>query len=266
MQRLFRFTHINKRFFSSSPAATPDTLSKFMRANQLLASNNEPRTMLQLMKEAAEEGNSDAQVTLAHLLLNGHAPASLAPDANEAFKWTLRSGESGNIGAQCRLAVMCASGVGTQPSETSAFEWTRRAAENTANSPEAMAALGVLYYQGRGVTQNLSEAFVWTKKAADAGLLEAQSLVGDMFYHGLGTDVDMPKAFEYTKLAANQGHVFSQLKISSMYLMGDGVKSDVDLAKEWAKKATGEEIDFVNPGQWLHDQMEKLMEAEVEGR
>ncbi|KAJ3061108.1 hypothetical protein HDU98_002989 [Podochytrium sp. JEL0797] len=191
---------------------------------------------------------------------------STAPAAKTSpqFARLVALANSGNVGAQCEIALLYSIGselYGVAADASKAYEWNRKAAE--AGSPEAEAALGMLLYQGQGCEQNAEEAFRWTLRAADKGLADAQSIVGDMFFHGLGTDVEMKKAFYYTKQAALQEHKFSQLKLASMYLMGDGVPNDVDEAKEWAKKATGEEIDFVNPGQWLHEKMTKMMEEEA---
>ncbi|KAI9350094.1 hypothetical protein BDR26DRAFT_851847 [Obelidium mucronatum] len=180
------------------------------------------------------------------------------------FQRLLAQAANGNIGAQCEVALLYSVGskeFGVVPDAVSAFEWNKKAAES--GSIEAQAALGMLYYQGHGCTQDMTSAYEWTLKAADQGLVDAQSIVGDMLHHGLGVEVDKKKAFYYTKQAALQEHKFSQIKLASMYLMGDGVQSDVDEAKSWARKATGEEIDFVNPGQWLHDKMQQMMDEEA---
>ncbi|KAJ3024708.1 UNVERIFIED_CONTAM: hypothetical protein HDU68_007866 [Siphonaria sp. JEL0065] len=192
--------------------------------------------------------------------------SSSSQPLNPQFASLLAQATTGNVPAQCQVALLYSTGseaFGVQPDAPKAFAWNKKAAES--GNAEAQAALGMLLYQGHGCTQDMNEAFEWTLKAADQGLSDAQSIVGDMLFHGLGVDVDKKKAFYYTKEAALQEHKFSQIKLASMYLMGDGVQSDVDEAKSWALKATGEEIDFVNPGQWLHDKMGQLLEEEAAG-
>ncbi|KAJ3293285.1 hypothetical protein HDU79_000462 [Rhizoclosmatium sp. JEL0117] len=183
---------------------------------------------------------------------------------NPNFTRLVALARSGNVAAQCQVALLYSTGspvFNVKADPIKAFEWNQKAADS--GSPEAQAALGMLLYQGHGCTQDMPKAFEWTLKAADQNLADAQSIVGDMLFHGLGTEVDLKKAFYYTKQAALQDHKFSQLKLASMYLMGDGTQSNIDEAKDWAKKATGEEIDFVNPGQWLHEQMAKMVEEEA---
>ncbi|KAJ3110063.1 hypothetical protein HK100_003167 [Physocladia obscura] len=180
--------------------------------------------------------------------------------------------EMGNFEAQCRLALLYAAPPSDADSESvqnfeRAFYWNSRAVNDHTNpSPEAIAALGLARFSGKGCEADSAAAFVLLSRAADLGLVDAQAIVSDMLFHGLGVDIDLKRAFYYSKLAADQNHKLSILKLASMYLMGDGVMPDVDQAKIYARNATGEEIDFVNPGQWLHDKMDQLMDEEVNAK
>lgn len=103
-----------------------------------------------MLRQAAENGNSDAQFCLGQRQLS-HYHEGAARDA-EALKWLRLSAGQGNARAQARL--------------------------------------GLVYFTGRLMPQDFAEAARWYRRAADAGDRNGEQHLAQMYREGKGVPVD----------------------------------------------------------------------------
>jgi FOG: TPR repeat, SEL1 subfamily len=132
---------------------------------------------VKLYREAAEQGDVDAQMKLGSLYFEGEG---VAKDQSEAVKWFRKAAEQGLAAAQYNLGVCYYNGFGVTKDQSEAVKWVRKAAEQ--GHAAAQYNLGVSYANGDGVTKDQSEAVKWFRKAAEQGHAAAQEAlvkVGD---------------------------------------------------------------------------------------
>lgn len=76
-------------------------------------------------RQAAEQGYTDAQLSLAMMLANEQ---SVKADSSEAYQWFQRAAEAGNASAQFNLGTYMAHGIGMAKDLPSAAYWLSLAA------------------------------------------------------------------------------------------------------------------------------------------
>jgi TPR repeat protein len=189
-----------------------------------------PEEVAQL-KAKAEEGNPDAQVSLARAYEVGNG---VPKSDQQAVKWYRAAAEQGNAKAQNSLALMYRSGRGVNQDKAEAVSWYRKAARQ--KDPSAMFNLGTAYYNGDGVGVDDVAAFAWFLLAQDFGsgpavdaikrmTEEARSLqtnafekIGDMYQKG----DDLPKSYNdavnWYRKAAENGEAGVQVKLANLLL------------------------------------------------
>lgn len=127
-------------------------------------------------REAATQGNAEAQYRLAVLYVQGRGVARSALDAE---MWMRKAAEQNHPAAQTGLGYMYLLGLGVARDDEMALHWYRKAAD--LGDGAAQYGLGVLYAQGRGVDMDQAEALKWYRKAAEQGnarALEALKRLG----------------------------------------------------------------------------------------
>jgi TPR repeat protein len=125
---------------------------------------NAPLAQIQdidLLKEAAEQGDAYAQGLLGTMYENGRG---VPQDYQEAAKWYRKAAEQGNAGAQSMLGWMYEGGKGVPRDYREAAMWFRKAAEQ--GLAPAQFSLGTMYYLGDGVPQDYVQAHMWCNLAA----------------------------------------------------------------------------------------------------
>jgi uncharacterized protein len=110
---------------------------------------------------SAEDGNSDAQISVGAMYANGEG---VEQNYDEAIKWFRLSAEQGNDTAQNRLASMYDDGIGVAQNFEEAANWYRRSAEQ--GNIGAQINLAAMYAKGIGVRQDLVLAHMWLSVAA----------------------------------------------------------------------------------------------------
>ena len=141
------------------------------------------------IREAAERGDSDAQVRLAIWYEMGHVGWELSDRdrATESAKWYRKAAEQGDSNAQHDLAEMYETGRGV-PKDlvTEAMKWYRKAAE-----------------QGHGNAQWEVELFLkraqrakHAREAAEQGHVRAQRDLAEMYKDGRGVPQDLTEGHE----------------------------------------------------------------------
>ena len=123
------------------------------------------------LREAAEQGDAEAQVMLAETYSNEFG----IQNAKEAVKWARKAAEQGNAEAQFGLGVAYSYGEGVAQDYDEAAKWFRKAADQ-----EHMLAqfnLALCYGRGEGVAENHEEGVKWLRKAAAQGHDDATDLL-----------------------------------------------------------------------------------------
>ena len=190
-------------------------------------------------RAAAEQGDIDAQLSLANALL--YVPN--ADDIAEGITWMRKVAE--HDGSQGRYAqdvlgaiyggnpLWAIASTATSlklmpaPDYHEALKWYRRRADS--GSGEAMVLIGELYERGTPATpQDFGEAFQWYTKAGEAGLFP----LAEMHFHGRGVTQDYVEAARlYRKIGG--GGPRTMLRLAWLYENGKGVPEDLAEAHKW---------------------------------
>lgn len=190
-------------------------------------------------KKAAEQGNTEAQLDLGVMYMNG-----LGVDKNidKFIEWYSKAGEQGNTIAQGVLGRYYFYGNVVDTDYKKAAYWYKKLIEqedaaNEFDLNEIGYNLGWIYYKGKGVKKDYKKAAHWYKKAAEQGNARAQLILGLMYSMGRGVEQNHKEAVNWYKKAAKQESVKAQLLLGSMYYNGEGVEQDYAKAARWCKMA-----------------------------
>jgi TPR repeat protein len=152
------------------------------------------------LKEAAEKGNGEAQVSFALVWDEGICVPKIV---SEAALWYRKAAEQNIAIAQCKLGHMYAVGRGVAIDPSEAAKWYRKAAEQ--NNAFAQCELGMMFYLGKGVTRDRVEALKLFTKAAEQNDAMAQCNLGFMYKEGQGVAKDLVEAYKWYYLATQSG-------------------------------------------------------------
>ena len=189
-------------------------------------------------RKAAEGGSAEADVALGDFYCSGFTAAKPVHWDKAAAVWKEQA-EKGSIDAQLKIGNTCyRNGFGVPRDGAKAIYWLEKAAaQNHANSPIAMWALGRMYSGDRDIPRDDAKAFYWTEKSA---------LLGHAW-----TDV------------------WVELKLAQMYESGQGTKRDLKKAQEWAQKAAArgnkEAKDLLAKLESIPDTVSESFEIDVAG-
>lgn len=221
-------------------------------------------TILQLLREAADQGHAAAHNTIGHMYAHGYG---VAKDGKRAIQWYLKSADLGHEIAMFNVGVAYEIGNGVPQNYNEALVWWRKAADK--GMAEAYYNIGVFYLEGKGVTVDYKEAMRWLRLAAE--LPNAQQNIGLMYMEGYGVAKDREEALRWLHLAADQdsasakyniglihleqnpreampwfrkaadqGISDAQHNLGIMYLTGDGGMRSLKEARRWFQKAAAQ--------------------------
>lgn len=139
-------------------------INGFHTNKQSLTQDNEE---VKKYRQAAEQGNANAQYSLGNCYYNGQG---VPKDYEEAVKWYRKAAEQGYDVAQFNLGNCYYNGQGVTQNYQEAVKWYRKAAEQ--GNIDAQNDLGFCYEYGIGVAQDDEEAEKWHRKAVDQLLKE----------------------------------------------------------------------------------------------
>ena len=142
----------------------------------------ETRDILQSLKDAAEQGDAEAQYTLG--MCFQHAAGYYAEEGHTAYL----TGGGIAFGADTRKVLA----------------WFEKSAEQ--GYVDAQIAIAMCYAQGTGVSQDDVEAAKWMRKAADQEHAVAQRLLASYYYGGIGVPRNISKSVGLLRKAEAQGH------------------------------------------------------------
>jgi TPR repeat protein len=121
-----------------------------------------------LLKQAADQGHSDAIMFLAHLHYAGEA---VERDLDAARNYYIQAAELGNPFARRGYARFLLDRDAAQPGDPRAVEWLESLAKE--DDAESMILLGNLAARGVGTTPSTRSAIRWFKRAIDVAPLDA---------------------------------------------------------------------------------------------
>jgi S1-C subfamily serine protease len=192
-------------------------------------------------KKKAENGDAEAQLTLATLYGDGK---EITRDEAEARKWLLTASENGNAKAQGALGVFLRDGVhGFSKDPTKAVDWLRKAADK--GNLTAMEELGLTYDRGDGVPRDSQQAVKWFRTAAEAGFAPAQLSLAACYLFGDGVPKDLLLTYMWANLAAAQGseqRLVAQKLLTACegHMTADEIAEAQRLSREFRPRAPGE--------------------------
>lgn len=104
-------------------------------------------------------------------------------------------------------------------------------------TPQEQFQMGLRYAEGNGVPKSETEAFRWWRRAADQGNADAQNMMGNCCYNGYGVERNYSYAVGWYRLAAEQGHAEAMYHLGVCYYYGYGVTRNTTEALNWYRRA-----------------------------
>lgn len=205
----------------------------------------------EILKPLAEEGNSQAQVTLGIMYDYGHG---VKRDPAEALKWYIKAAEQGIPVVQHDVGVKYFQGAGVERDYLEASKWWELSAN--AGLADSQFNLGLLYYRGLGVEKNNERAAELFRQAAEQGNGHAQYSLAVMYAFGQGMKKDYEQAYKWFSESANQNVAQAQYNLGIFYENGYGVERDMTTARQWYERAAD---------QGLAEAKNKLAELDTAG-
>lgn len=199
---------------------------------------------LKILKPLAEEGNSQAQITLGLMYDYGHG---VKKDAAESIKWYLMAAEQGVPLVQHDIGVKYFQGQGVEQNYNEAAKWWEMSAN--AGIADSQFNLGLMYYRGIGIPKDYVKAGKLFDAAAEQGHGNAQYSLAVMYAFGQSREKNYATALKWFNKAAEQNVAQAQFNLGVFYENGYGVGKDINKAKEWYQLAAD---------QGLQEAVEKL--------
>jgi TPR repeat protein len=187
---------------------------------------------LPLYQGLAEQGNTEAQISLGSMYENGQG---VTQDYTQTISWYRKAADQGSSLGQFNLGIMYGTGRGVALNYVQAAYWYRKAADQ--GIVDAQYNLGWMYSTGRGVAEDYNQAVYWYRKAAEQGDANAQFRLGVMYEYGRGVAKDEVQAVVWYRKAAEQGNAEAQYNLGVMYVNGQGVAQNYNQAVIWFRKA-----------------------------
>ena len=136
-------------------------------------------------KRDAEQGDAEAQYTLAICYLNGYG---VEKDLEKHIYWLRLSAEQENVDAMWRMFLSYARGIGVEKDVENAKYWYFKGEKYTEEVLREKAENGDIECQGImarlcGILQDDEGELYWIKRSADQGDRHAIYLLSDRYFH-----------------------------------------------------------------------------------
>jgi TPR repeat protein len=187
---------------------------------------------LEILLPLAEQGNSQAQVTLGIMYDYGQG---VEKDPAEAMKWYVKAAEQGIPVVQHDVGVKYFQGSGVKQDYLEAAKWWEMSAN--AGLADSQFNLGLLYYRGLGVETDYQKAAELFRKASEQDHPHAQYSLAVMNAFGQGMEKDYEEALKWFRESAEHGVPQAQFNLGVFYENGYGLPKNMDTAKQWYAKA-----------------------------
>jgi enhanced entry protein EnhC len=256
-------TDLALRYFLTSAEKGYLPAVQFM-AKYSLMQNKNPEEAVRWYKQAANEGDVNAQLFLAAAYLYG---VGVKQNMDTASRYYIDAAKSGNALAQYALAENFINSRHSSNNKLGLI-WLSKSAAN--GNPKALTKLGMIYIAGKLATKDLNKGISLLNQAAAQNYAPAQCELasialtqGDSIkalewfdkaiaqhnpqsylqlahvYLQENSPIYDPKAgFLWTLKAAQEGSIPAKKELSILYQKGLGVTADKALAEQWAKQVT----------------------------
>jgi len=186
-----------------------------------------------LYAELAENGNADAQTSLAFMHQNEQG---CQKDEIKTLELYTKAAEAKQPYALFNLAILYENGVGgVEHDQFKAHDLHMEAA--TREVPPAMYEVALMLERGLGCIQNYCEAAFWYEEGAKRGHLECFNNLGVLYKEGHGVTKDEAKTFICFSRAADGGLAQGLYNLGLLYDQGVGCDEDHDKALDLCRKA-----------------------------
>lgn len=176
-----------------------------------------------LLREAAEQGDADAQNELGKCYASG---SGVEQSYEEAARYYRMAADQGFAKSQFNLANLYLYGLGVEQDYDKANALLQLAADQ--GLAHAQYYLGCNFENGIGFVQDVEKAVEYYKLAAKQGLAEAQNDLGNCYMYGKGVARDEARAVKYYQLAADQGEPYAQNNLGCCFFDGTGVERNYE--------------------------------------
>ncbi len=201
------------------------------------------RRAVELLRIAAQEGDTLSRARLAYLSCIGDETASIRQDTATgiAYLTPLLPALEELVGQNVPDAMLLwgnllVDGLGMEKNEKRAVELYYLAAE--AGFAPAANALGQCYSFATGVKADDLRAVSCYRRSADAGYAPAQFHLGVCYFNGQGVKVDKAEAAKWYAAAAEQGYAPAQFTLGKHYVqVMNGVENDPERGEMWLTRA-----------------------------
>ncbi len=190
---------------------------------------------IEILQPLAEEGNSQAQVTMGIIYDNGHG---VGKNPEKAFEWYMMAAEQGFPIVQHQVAFKYLHGIGVAQDYEQAARWWELAAN--AGLADSQFNLGLMHYRGLGLQQNLDRARELFTAAAKQDHGHAQYSLAVMYAFGQGVEKNYEEAIKWFHKSAVQNVAQAQYNLGIFYENGFGITKNLDTAREWYEKAAAQ--------------------------
>ena len=187
---------------------------------------------LEILKPLAEQGDSQAQITMGLMYDYGHG---VEKSPAESIKWYLMAAEQGVPLVQHDIGVKYFQGQGVEQNYLEAAKWW----EQSANSgiADSQFNLGLMHYRGIGIPKDYVKAAKLFEAAAEQGHGNAQYSFAVMYAFGQSKTKDYATALKWFNKSAEQDIAQAQFNLGVFHENGYGVDKDITKAREWYKLA-----------------------------
>lgn len=203
------------------------------KAAEFTRQKDEPQeSFLERMTRKAEEGDSDASLTLGYMYLYGKN--GVEQNAEKAFQYYSMAATQGDKIAINNLGSLYFSGIGTQKDVLKAAQMFDKAAKMGNN--EAAVNLAFIYLSTpsvNNVRENIIQLF---DQAAQGGNITAQYMLGYAYNKGFLTEQDNKKSFELLRGAAAEFDE-AQYELAQRYMNAEGTPRNYGNAVKFLAKA-----------------------------
>ena len=170
------------------------------------AAMSERDVAVRKMEQLANDGDADAQYTIAKLYRDGPL---LIPDWVNAAYWFEKAARQGNNVAQYTLGKLLLSNDAEVRNIEVGLQWLAESARN--GNSYAAYRLGKEFLRGEIVGKDAATAAQWFQYATEDGNQYAQYILAKLYLAGDGVKADKDAALYWMQGAADQGHRYAQL-------------------------------------------------------
>jgi TPR repeat protein len=163
-------TDIAEQFLGSLRFVPPASAAVAQARNSI--GNERGQEAVDLLKPAADEGDTEAAMFLGTVYLYG---TGIAPDYESARKYLEMAARDGRRDALYNLGTIYDKAIGVARDTREAIKWFGLAADQ--RDPQAQLNIALLHLHGDGVDKDLKTSEAWLKRSAGNGNKRAQGIL-----------------------------------------------------------------------------------------